>query len=201
MRRGTPRRWATEVAAMASVGDYGTEDEGNRPREPYGPVGRRGNHADGHQNEADRQKRDRAQVGAEISPGGQDRRDVKERRQEQEEHDLRVELYPRQSRHEAERQPAKDKQDRVRDADPVGEGREHGYRDEQDEDRLYLRHRSSSPSLPHRRKSRAQANLSGIIWVISASSCNSENSLCTSSLAMSHPSRSRSSISRVTTYR
>ena len=86
--------------------------------------------------QADRQKRDRAQVGAEISPGSEDRRDIKERRQEQEEHDLRVELDLRQDRHEAEDKPAEDEQDRVGDLDPVGEGREGGHRDEQDEDRL-----------------------------------------------------------------
>ena len=33
---------------------------------------------------------------------------------------------------------AEDEQDRVGDSDPVGEGRERGHRDEQDEDRLYL---------------------------------------------------------------
>ena len=30
--------------------DDGTEDEGSGPREPYGPVGYRGDHADGYQN-------------------------------------------------------------------------------------------------------------------------------------------------------
>ena len=86
--------------------------------------------------QADRQKRDRAQVGAEILPGGEDRRDIKEGRQEQEEHDLRVELDLRKDRHEAEDKPAEDEQDRVGDLDPVGECRERSHRDEQDEDRL-----------------------------------------------------------------
>ena len=43
-----------------------------------------------------------AQVGAEISPGSEERRDIKERRQEKEKHDLWVELDSQQPRHKAE---------------------------------------------------------------------------------------------------
>jgi hypothetical protein len=51
MRRGILRRWATEITAMSSVRvDDGTEVEGSSPREPYGPVDYRGDHADGYQN-------------------------------------------------------------------------------------------------------------------------------------------------------
>jgi hypothetical protein len=50
-----------------------------------------------------------------------------------------VKLDPWKTWHEAEDQPAEYQQDRVGDLDPVGEGRERGHRDEQDEDRLYLR--------------------------------------------------------------
>ena len=50
-----------------------------------------------------------------------------------------MELDSRQGLHEARHQPAEDEQHRVGDPDPVGEGRERGHRDEQDENRLYLK--------------------------------------------------------------
>src|SRR5215211_7490033 len=95
---------------------------------------------DGHQHQADGEKRDRPQVRPEIAPGGEYGRDVQERRQEEEEHHIGLELDPRQEPHEAQRQPTEDEQDRVGNLDPIGEGRERGDRDEKDEDRLYLRH-------------------------------------------------------------
>ena len=51
-----------------------------------------------------------------------------------------------------------------------------------------------------KKRTPAQANRSDISWVISAYRCSSGKSLCISSLAMSCPRRSRSLISRVTTY-
>src|SRR5829696_4280230 len=127
-------------------GDYGAEDEGRGPGEVYGPVGDRGDHAGRHEHETDGQKRDRPQVRPEVPPGGEERRDVEEWRQEQQEHHLRLERYPRQPRHETENQSTQNEQDGVGDVDPVGQRRERRDRGEQDQDRLYLRQCPYPPS-------------------------------------------------------
>jgi hypothetical protein len=120
-------------------GDYSPEGESRCPRQSYSPVGHHCYHAGGHQHEADGQERDRTQVRLKVPPGGKERRDVEQRRQEEQEHHLRLELNSRKSRYEAEDQPAQDQQDRVRNPDPVGEGCERGHRYQQYEDSLYLR--------------------------------------------------------------
>jgi hypothetical protein len=102
-------------------------------------VGHRGDHADGYQYEGHGQQRDLSQVRPEVPPRSEDRRDVQQRGQEQQEHHVRLELDPWETRHEAKHQPTEDQQDRVGDPDPVGEGRERGHRREQYEDRFYLR--------------------------------------------------------------
>ena len=102
-------------------------------------MGHHGDHAGGHKHEADGEQRDRAQICPKVSPVSKDSRDVEQRWQEEEEHQIRLELDPREARYEAEDQPAEYQQDRVGDHDLIGEGRERGHRDEQDEDCLYLK--------------------------------------------------------------
>ena len=48
------------------------------------------------------------QVRPEVAPGGKERRDVEQRRQEQQEHDVGLQLDLRQPRHEAERRASED---------------------------------------------------------------------------------------------
>lgn len=92
-------------------------------------------------------------------------------------------------RHEPERQPAEYENDRVRDLYAVGERGQRRNGRKQDEYGLYLG--QGSPFL--------YTNRSAMSWVTSASSRSSGSNRCISSLAMSRPSFSISSTSKVTT--
>ena len=69
-----------------------------------------------------------------------DRRGVEQRREEDEEHDVRVELRRRQARHEADDQPAEHERDRIRDAAAQAEPRQHGDGEQQEDEQLDLGH-------------------------------------------------------------
>src|SRR3712207_5503089 len=84
--RGLGSSKAGVPSAVAALGSEGRDESAVSGRHHY---------------EADSQERDRVQVGAEISPGSEDHRDIKEWRQEEKEHDLRVELDLQQELHEA----------------------------------------------------------------------------------------------------
>jgi hypothetical protein len=134
------------------VRDDRAEDERRRPGEAGEAVGRR-RHADRrHQDQSDRQRQNRAEVGDEIAPGSEKRRHENQGRNEQEKDDVRRELNLRHARHETERRPAEDEDDRIRQRDPVGDRHQRGDRHQQREDELDFNHR-----VPARRRRRPAA--------------------------------------------
>ena len=82
-----------------------------------------------------------AQVGFELA----ERREVpareKQRRQEDEEDEVRWQLELGESRDGAEHEPAEDHHDRVRDRETARDDRERGDEDEQEENELDVAHR------------------------------------------------------------
>ncbi len=92
-RRGMPTRRAIEVAATASGGATtapsanATAGSTGVSHQVISPMPKRGE-----DDQPDRQQRDRAPVAVEVDQRGADRRRVEQRREEAEEHDLRVEL-------------------------------------------------------------------------------------------------------------
>jgi hypothetical protein len=114
------------------------EREGRRPRQP---VDQRVRHdrdrARRRDHEPDRHQGDRAQVVLEVAQAREERGAVEQRRQEDHEHELRLELDVRQAGDEAHHEPAEHEQDRIRDPDHPAGGRQHGDRDQQrDQDEL-----------------------------------------------------------------
>jgi hypothetical protein len=95
-----------------------------------------------HQHEPDGGQRERAQAGAQVVDVGVDRRGVEERRQEDDEHHLGIELHLRQARDEPDQRAADDEHDRIRDRHQARERAQAGDGDQQpgDED-LGLAHR------------------------------------------------------------
>jgi hypothetical protein len=80
-------------------------------------------------------ERDRAQAGAQAAQVGEERPAVEQRWEEQQEHQLRLELDLRQPRDEAHREAADHEHDRIRDIHRPRRRREHDNRYEQaDED-------------------------------------------------------------------
>ena len=80
---------------------------------------------------------------AQVAERGEERRRVEERRQDRDEHDLRLQLDVRDARHEAEREPAEHEQDRVRHAQPrrKREQRRAGGEECEEEQRVVSRER------------------------------------------------------------
>ena len=66
---------------------------------------RRGDH------QSDREQTDIAQIRTEVAPGGRPGVRVQQRRQEDEEHEVRRKLDARQPRHKAQQQPTEHQQD------------------------------------------------------------------------------------------
>jgi hypothetical protein len=104
-------------------GDDGAQYEGCRPGKTCSPTGHRSHDTGRRQHEADGEQSYWPQVGPEITPGGEDRRDVEQRGQEEQKHHFRLELDPREARRETQDQPAQDQQDRVWNPYPDGERR------------------------------------------------------------------------------
>ncbi len=131
MRRGTPRRWATVVAAMASVGE--TIAPRTKAAAHGSPV-------------TVWTTAPTTKVVISTSPTAsseialmlarKSRHEVKiaetykQRRQEQQEHELGIQLHRRQSRNEPERRSAENQQDRVRYLQPRGERGQRRHRKE-----------------------------------------------------------------------
>ena len=65
-------------------------------------------------NQPDREHQDRTQIAAKIAPGSENCRRIKQRWEKEEEDQIRIEPDDREPRDEAQRQSAKDEQDRIR---------------------------------------------------------------------------------------
>jgi hypothetical protein len=132
---------------MASVGgDDRAEHERRRPGQWGDRVNDRADHERRHQDEAYREERDRPDVRPKVAPRSKYRRDVQQRRQEQQEYELGVELHLRQTRNQPEHRSPDDEQDRVGHLDPRGERGKRCHRHEKADDYLNLRQtRTSRP--------------------------------------------------------
>ncbi len=94
-----------------------SHDRAERERRRPGQVGDdevrdRADHRRGEHHEADRQQHDRAQIGAERDEARVQRRAVEQRRQHEDEHDLRIQLDRRLARQRGDSEPAEDEQHR-----------------------------------------------------------------------------------------
>jgi hypothetical protein len=137
IRRGTPMRCRMEVAATASGG------ERLRPAERRDEHPRRGRDRGGRrEDEPDREQPDRPRVPLVVLERREDRGDVEQRRQEDDEDDVRPELDRRKPRDEADRDTAEHHQDRRGDADAASdrrEGRDDDQEPEHDVDVVHAR--------------------------------------------------------------
>lgn len=84
------------------------------------------------QHETHREEADRAHVRPDVADGGEVAGTKQDRRQEQQEDDVRLQLDCRQTRHEPQQEPAEDQQDRVRNPDPARDDGQRGGREEQE---------------------------------------------------------------------
>ncbi len=121
----------------------GAEREGRGPRQPGNRrVHDHGHGAHRHEHEPDGVQRDRAHVRTQVANRGEVRRVEQQRRQEDEQHDVRVELdlgHPGAEPHEAS---AHHEQDRVRHVQQPRESGERGHSHQQEqEDELDVVHR------------------------------------------------------------
>ena len=115
----------------------GAQHEGRLPRHPVDHLvgdDRHAHHREDH--EADREQADLAQVVAQLVQRGEEGRGVEQRRQDDDQHDVGVELHVGDARDEAERRAADDEQDRIGDLPVVGDheqdrdGAQHGEQHE-----------------------------------------------------------------------
>ena len=110
------------------------ERERDRPRELDHLVGNDGDGRRRDQHEPDRVEGDRPRAVAQAAQVGEERGRVQQRRQEDQQHQVGVELDARDPRHQPEQQATEHERDRVRDPQPVGERVQPGGRDEQRRD-------------------------------------------------------------------
>ena len=113
--------------------DDRAEHERRSPGEPEGGVRDRADSRHRRGDETQSEQRDRTEVRAEVAQRREEPSRIEQRGQHADEHELRRQRDARDARHEAERQPAEDEQDRVRDAQRWGERHQSGYRCEQSE--------------------------------------------------------------------
>jgi hypothetical protein len=125
---------AHDARACERVGrrDDGSERERRRPREPRDERVR--DHCDRHhrrEHEPDGAERHCSQVRADVAQVREERGPVEERRQEHDEHDVRIEADRRHPRHESEQRPAEDEHDRIGDGHPARQRAQARDRDQQ----------------------------------------------------------------------
>ena len=136
-----PSRSSTAAAETGSVGPS-TAPSTNAAAHgmPEHGVGHGGDRGDRDQHEPDREQRDRRPVRLQLVRGDRDRGRVQQRRQEDEEDDVGVELGRRQARDEPDDQPAEHQRDRVRHAGAQAEAGQHGDGEQQEDEQLDLGH-------------------------------------------------------------
>ena len=120
-RRGASTRRAISVVASASVGD--TTAPSVKALAHARPSAEWATHATPHMVAATTpiaSRRDRAQVRAQVSQPGEERRRVEQRRQDRHQHQVGRQREVRQAGHEPEQQAAADQEDRGRHPGPRG---------------------------------------------------------------------------------
>ena len=142
IRRGTARREATAAAAISSGGatiaPSAIATAHGRPGIRAWAAAATANARDDDQ--ADRQRADRAEVRAQAAQRRVEGRDVEQRRQDEQEDQIRIHLDVRGARDEAQREAADDEEDRVGDAESPRDRDEPGDRDEQSQDEVGALH-------------------------------------------------------------
>ena len=93
-----------------------------------------GDHHHRHRHESDREQRDRADVALEVAESGVESRRVEERRQDPDDHDVGRQGDGWDAGRKAEHKPADDEEDRIRDAERVGEQEQRQSRQEQQQE-------------------------------------------------------------------
>ena len=130
-----PRRRRIAVAASGSVGETIAPARTRPPTASRGPLHaprRRPDRRQQHQ--PDRVHRDHPHLRAEVAQGAEVGEVEQQRRQEDQQDDVRVQRHVGHARREADQAPAHDERDRVGDVErPCGRG-EHRDRDQQEED-------------------------------------------------------------------
>jgi hypothetical protein len=127
--------------------DDRAEGDRHRPGEVEGEVCDRADDDRGRQHQPDREQRDHPGVVAQGVEVGEESARVEQRRQEDQQHEVGVELDLRDPRHQAERQPAEHEDDRIRHLPPVGKRVQQRHRDQQScDENLDLAHRSRTAS-------------------------------------------------------
>ena len=117
--------------------DDGAQRDRDGPRKAGNErVGDHGNRQRRREDQADRERADGAEVGAQAPHRREVRGDIEERRQDDEEDEVRLDRDPRDPRHQAQQETADDQKDRVRDPDAARDRDERGHRDEEGEDQL-----------------------------------------------------------------
>ena len=131
--------------------DDRAEHERGRPGQPLDEFVRDDGHPDRRDDdEADREEPDRPCIGPEVAEGGEERGPVEERREHDEEDELRVELQVRHPRNDADCQAAEDEEDGVGNPKHRGEGEERSHRGQEHEsDDPVLRVQVHSGIVPH----------------------------------------------------
>ncbi len=119
-QRGHGVRWRNER----------TKDKTNGQRQSRQGMKQEGRRAHRQEDQDGGQRKNRPQVGAEISPGSEDRRGIKQGRKKQIKDQFRLEMNHRQAGHQREAATSDGQQDGIRDADLPGDDRQQCDRDE-----------------------------------------------------------------------
>ena len=119
-RRGAPTWRMIAVAATGSVGEtIAPSAKASGHESPIASCADHGDGPDRHEHQADRRHRDRAQVAAQRAQVREEGGRVQQRRQEDQEHQIGLELDLRDARQQTEHQPAQHERDRIGDRQPA----------------------------------------------------------------------------------
>ena len=157
--------------------DDGPERDGEWPRHA-GHERHRGcrDHAHARGNETDGEQADVLEIRAEVADRSEERTHIEDRRQDDEEDDLRVELEWGDSRNESDDEPAEQKEHWIGHADPARNGHEHGNDHEEREEEL-SRFQSCTPPFVMGSGSRTRRrSFSGMTFSASAMSMSGRRS-------------------------
>src|SRR5437588_1356170 len=153
MRRGRPNCCAVALAATASVGETtAPRTKATGQDKPAMVCATTAMAMVGHQDQAERELQDRAQVRAEFAPGGEPGRGVDQWWQKEHQEEFRIDCNGGKTWDETEEQATEDEQDGIGNAQACGKGGQDDNRHQQaKEQRNCSRHvRAPSPALKAR---------------------------------------------------
>ncbi len=149
IRRGRPSLRAIASGATTSGGaTMAPSRKPMRPGQAEQIMRGGGDRAGGEDHAADREQDDRPQIRSELAPAHRDAGRIDQRRQHHQQHQFRRQLDRRHARHEGQRDPGEQQQDRRRDVDPPRQQRGSRQHREQDQEDLKLAfHETNSPGI------------------------------------------------------